>query len=252
MSDVRTALITGASSGVGAAIAEAFGARGWPVAIGARRADRLSEVAARIKEAGGRVFAGPLDVTKPESIDEFFVGAEAALGVIDVVVSNAGIGTPGVLHELSVAEITNEITTNLLGTMFVARRAIPSMLERRRGDLVFISSMTVVEPRPFQAGYGAAKAGVEVLARTLAKELEGTGVRTTTIRLGPTRSEFGLGWSPETLLRVIENWKQWGYMRHMEILEPDDVAAAIVNAVTAPPGFASDVIQLNPDGSSRS
>jgi len=249
--DVRTVLVTGASSGVGAAIAQAFGARAWPVAIGARRQDRLAEVAAHIAEGGTRVFAAPLDVTKPESIDAFFSAAESALGPIDVVVSNAGIGRPGLLHELTDADIYDEIGTNLLGAMFVARRAIPSMIERKRGDIVFISSMTVLEPRPFQSGYAAAKAGVEALARTLTKELEGTGVRTTTVRLGPTRSEFGLGWNPEILMRVIDCWKEWGLMRHMEILEPDDVAAAIVSAVTAPAGFATDVIQLNPDGSAR-
>jgi NAD(P)-dependent dehydrogenase (short-subunit alcohol dehydrogenase family) len=191
-------------------------------------------------------------VTKPASIETFFSAAESNLGPIDVVISNAGIGRPGLLHELSEADIRDEIGTNLFGAMFVARRAIPSMRERKRGDLVFVSSMTVVEPRPYQSGYAAAKAGVEALARTLAKELEGTGVRTTTVRLGPTRSEFGLGWNPEVLMRVIDCWKEWGLMRHMEILEPEDVAAAIVHAVTAPPGFATDVIQLNPDGSSRS
>src|SRR6185503_15742168 len=99
MADARTVLVTGASSGVGAAIAQAFGARGWPVAIGARRQDRLAEVAAAIKQAGGRVFAAPLDVTKPDSIEAFFSAAESELGPIDVVISNAGIGRPGLLHE---------------------------------------------------------------------------------------------------------------------------------------------------------
>ena len=174
-----------------------------------------------------------------------------SFGRIDVVVNNAGIGTPGLLHELSVEEIQHEIATDLLGTMLVARRAIPSMLERRCGDLVFISSMAVAEPRPFQAGYTAAKAGVEGFARVLAKELEGSGIRCTVVRLGPTRSEFGLGWSSDMLMRVLDSWKQWGFMRHTEMLEPEDVAATIVSAVTRPGGFSTDVIQLNPDGSTR-
>jgi NADP-dependent 3-hydroxy acid dehydrogenase YdfG len=251
MSGKRTALVTGASSGIGAAIARTFAGLGWQVAIGARRADRLQETAAAVETAGGKPFAARLDVTLPESIDSFFTQAEAALGAIDVVVSNAGIGTPGRAHELSAAEIHNEIATNLTGAMLVARRALPAMLARRSGDLVFISSMTAVEPRPYQAAYAAAKAGLEGYVRVLRRELEGTGVRATVVRLGPTRSEFGLGWNPERLLEVIECWKVWGFMRHMEVLEPDDVAAAIVHAVSAPPGVGTDLIELNPDGSSR-
>jgi len=248
MSAARTALITGASSGVGAAIARACGARGWSVAIGARRADRLAEVSAQIKSAGARVFSGHLDVARADSIDEFFGAAESALGPIDVVVSNAGVGRPGMLHQIPVAELQEEIAIDLVGTMLVARRAIPSMLERKRGDLVFISSMAVIEPRPFQSGYAAAKAGVEAMAAVVRKELEGTGVRATTIRLGPTRSEFGFGWNPDVMLQVIESWTKWGYMRHLDVLEPEDVANAIVAAVEAPAGFGNDIIQLNPTG----
>jgi len=242
----RRALVTGASSGVGAAVAHAFGALGWEVAIGARRTDRLREVAELVQANGGRTFADHLDVTSAESIDGFFTAAEEALGAIDVVVSNAGVGIPGFLHELTVEDIEREISTNLLGAMLVTRRALPSMIERRHGDLVFLSSMTVVEPRPFQAGYAATKAGVEAMARTLRQDLEGTGVRTTVVRLGPTRSEFGFGWNQEILLRVIETWERWGFMRYPDMLEPEDVAQAIVSALVASSRAASDVIQLNP------
>jgi NADP-dependent 3-hydroxy acid dehydrogenase YdfG len=251
MSQARTALVTGASSGVGEAVACALGALGWPVAIGARRADRLRGVADAIVAAGGRAIAAPLDVTVPASVDAFFATAEAALGPIDVVVSNAGIGVPGLLHEVSPDDMRREIETNLLGSMYVARRALPSMLAHRRGDLVFVSSMNVVEPRPFQAGYTAAKSGVEGMAHALRMELEGTGVRTTIVRLGPTRSEFGFGWPPEVLIRVLDSWKELGFMRHLEMLEPADVADAVVRVVTAPPGVSTDVVQLNPDGTSR-
>ena len=102
MSARRTALVTGASSGIGAALARTFAGLGWSVAVGARRSDRLQETAAAIEAAGGKPFAARLDVTEPESIDSFFRDAEKALGAIDVVVSNAGIGTPGLAHELSV------------------------------------------------------------------------------------------------------------------------------------------------------
>lgn len=246
----RTLLVTGASSGIGAAIARVCGALGWGVAIGARRTDRLQKVAHAIEQAGGRVFAGALDVSRPESIDSFFAAAEAALGPMDVVVNNAGIGVPGLLHELAVEDMQRELATNLLGPMLVARRALPGMLARGRGDLVFISSMNVVAPRPLQAGYTAAKAGVEGVAHTLRMELEGTGVRSIIVRPGPTRSEFGYRWGSETLVRVADTWKHWGLMRHHEILHGEQVAGAVLAAVNAPPGMSMDIIQVNPDGSS--
>jgi NADP-dependent 3-hydroxy acid dehydrogenase YdfG len=248
MSVRSTLLVTGASSGIGAAIARAFGALGWSVAIGARRTDRLEEVARAIAAAGGRPFARHLDVTKPDSIDAFFAAAEAALGPVDVVVSNAGLSMPGLLHELSVTDLETELATNLLGPMLVARRALPSMLSRKQGTLVFISSMNVVEPRPFQVGYTAAKMGVEGVARTLRKDLEGTGVRSIIVRPGPTRSEFGFAWGTDMLVRVLDSWKHWGFMRHNEMLHGEHVAAAVVSAVTAPAGANMDVIQLNPEG----
>lgn len=247
MSGVRTAVVTGASAGIGAAIARALGALGWSVALGARRAALLDEVAQGVDAAGGRAFAHALDVTDARSIDAFFGGAESTLGPVDVLVNNAGIGVPGLLHEVPVADLERELRTNLFGPMLVTRRALPSMLERQRGDVVFISSMNVVEPRPFQAGYTAAKAGVEGMAQVLRRELEGTGVRATIVRPGATRSEFGFGWEPDILVRVIDSWKEWGFMRHMDMMDGEQVALAVVAAVTAPPGLHMDLIQVNPE-----
>jgi NAD(P)-dependent dehydrogenase (short-subunit alcohol dehydrogenase family) len=248
----RTALVTGASSGLGASIARAFGGLGWSVALGARRTDRLDEVAREVEAGGGTPFAHPLDVTSPDSIEAFFGAAERALGSIDVVVSNAGIGVPGLLQDLTVEDLRKEIDTNLLGPMLIVRRALPSMLARGRGDLVFISSMNVVQPRPFQLGYTATKAGLEGVANTLRMELEGTGVRSLIVRPGPSRSEFGFTWGTDILVRILDSWKQWGFLRHPEVLEGEAVAGAVVSAVTAPPGASLDIIQVNPEGPRQS
>ena len=244
----RKMVVTGASSGIGAAIARTFAKLGWMVAIGARRMQRLEEVRREIEGAGGRAFVHGLDVTVPESIDAFFTATEAALGTVDVVVSNAGIGVPGLVHELAVADIQREVATNLLGPMLVVRRALPAMLARRCGDLVFISSMNVVEPRPFQVGYTASKAGVEAMAHALRMDLEGTGLRSIIVRPGPTCSEFGSGWGGAMMMRVVESWNRWGFMRHHQFLDAERVADAVVAAVTAPRGVSLDVIQVNPEG----
>jgi NADP-dependent 3-hydroxy acid dehydrogenase YdfG len=129
----------------------------------------------------------------------------------------------------------------------VARRALPAMLAARRGDLVFISSMNVVEPRPFQLGYTAAKAGLEGMVSVLRRDLEGTGVRATIVRPGATRSEFGFGWDANILMRVIDSWKAWGYMRHLDMMDGVHVAHAVVSVLTAPPGLHVDIVQVNPE-----
>jgi len=247
MNDHRNVLVTGASSGVGAAIASAFAALGWSVVVGARRLERLAETARAIEAAGGTAMVVPLDVTRPASIDGCFEAAEAKLGPVDVVVNNAGVGIPGLIHELGVDDLERELATNLLGPMLVTRRALPAMLERRRGDLVFVSSMNAVLPRPLQAGYTAAKAGIEGFAGALRMDLEGTGVRAITLRLGPTYSEFGFGWSPDVTARVVESWQHWGLLRHTAMMDPQRAAETIVAAVTAPRGAQMDVIQLNPE-----
>jgi NADP-dependent 3-hydroxy acid dehydrogenase YdfG len=249
MSAARTAIITGASSGIGAAIAAAFGALGWRVALGARRVDKLGEVAADVEKTGGRAFVHALDVGDPESIERFCAASEAALGAAGVLVSNAGVGVPGLLHELPAEELERELRVNLLGPMLLARRTLPAMLAARRGDLVFVSSMNVVEPRPYQVGYTAGKAGVEGMAGALRRELEGTGVRTIVVRPGATRSEFGFGWSPDVLVPLLDSWKRWGMLRHLDMMDGTHVADAVVAAVTAPPGVSMDVVQVTPEQS---
>ncbi len=243
----RSALVTGASSGIGAAIAIAFGRLGWPVALGARRTERLAQVADQIARDGGRAFAHPLDVGQPESVEAFFTAVEHEQGPAEVVVSNAGLGIPGLLHEARVEDLETELRTNLLGALLVARRAIPALLERGRGDLVFISSLNAVAPRTYQAGYTASKAGVEALARVLQMELEGSGVRTTVVRPGPTGSEFGAKWGGDMARRALESWQHWGVMRQLHWMPPERVADAVLGAVQLPRGASLDLVEVIPE-----
>jgi NAD(P)-dependent dehydrogenase (short-subunit alcohol dehydrogenase family) len=246
--ECRTAVVTGASAGLGAAIAEALARLGFKVAIGARRLERLDEVAKSIRDEGGDVFAHELDVTDPESVDRFFAAVEATFGSVDVAVSNAGVCVPGLLHEVTPEDLQAEVLTNLLGPMYMARRCIPSMTRSAIGDVVFISSDNARAPRTFQAAYSAAKTGVEALARTLAMELEGTGVRVSTIRMGPIATDFGRGWDGKLLKRMLASWKRFGLQRNLVFMDPEVVAAAVVSAVTAPRGTYVATIELQPEG----
>jgi NADP-dependent 3-hydroxy acid dehydrogenase YdfG len=244
----RVAIVTGASSGIGRATARALGGLGWKIALGARRLDRLGDAAAEVDAAGGKAFAHPLDITQSRSIDDFFAAAEDALGPVDVLVNNAGMSTPGRFVHLVDDVLRCEVETNLLGPMLTSRRGIASMLERGvPGDLVFISSDASQNARPRMVAYSATKAGVELLARSLALELEGTGIRSATVRVGPTLSDFGANWPAEEIEDLMQYWPTYGLQRHAGILQPDDVARAVVTVVTAPAGVHIETIEVQPE-----
>ena len=243
----RVAVVTGASSGVGAAIARGLAELGMSVAIGARRSNRLEAVAEEIEAGGGKVFAQPLDVTQYASVDEFFRATEAALGEADVIVNNAGVGRPGPIHETPPERIAHELATNLIGPFYVVRRALPRMIERGRGgDLVFIGSDAAKHPRPRQTIYSAGKAGLENFQQALSMELEGTGVRATLIRLGPAVSEFASDWGPGDADTHIPYWRRFGLQRFDGALPADQVAQTVAFAVTRPHGVLLDTLEVQP------
>lgn len=244
---MKTAIVTGATTGIGLAIAEAFGALGWRVAIGARRENRLDGAVAAVARAGGRGFGHVLDVTDAVSVDAFVTAAEKALGPIDVLVNNAASSEPGPLHELSPEQIRATLESGLLGSLLMSRRVLASVLPARRGgDIVFISSRAAVVPWPRQVPYAAAKAGVEAAAAALRVELAGTGIRSLVVRVGDTlATEFTSSWGPEQFAHVV-HWAKLGLMVG-GLLQPPQVAAAVVASVTAPRGVQLETIVVNPE-----
>ena len=245
--DQRTAIVTGAGTGIGSALAIELGTLGWSVALGGRRVDRLEETAAAVHDAGGTPFVRALDVSEPESASTFYAAAEEALGPVDVLVNNAAVATPGWLHDLPVDALQREVATNLLGPILMSRLAINSMRARgARGDLVFITSDATRNPRPRLTTYSATKAGVEALAHTLSLELEGTGIRSITVRVGPTLSEFGFGWPMDVLEDLMTYWPRFGLGRHAHVLDAEAVAKAVIVAVSAPEGVHLDTIEVQP------
>jgi len=241
-------MVTGAGTGIGRSIAIELGRLGWPVAIGARRLDRLEVTATEVRAAGVEVFAHELDVCHADSIARFTDAAEHALGPIEVLVNNAGVSTPGWLHEIPADTLEREVSTNLLGPVLMSKRAIASMRTHgTRGHLVFISSDATRHARPRMATYAATKAGLETFAQSLGMELEGTGIRVTTVRVGPTLSEFGFGWPMESIEDLMAYWPRFGLQRHAGLLQPEDIARAVVVAVTAPVGVQLDTIEVQPE-----
>ncbi len=243
----RAAIVTGASSGIGRAIAEAFGALGWGVAVGARREDALRETERLVSAAGGTPFAHPLDVTDPASVEAFVTAASCALGPVDVLVNNAGIAHPGPLHELSDEDHRRILDTNLLGPLLITKRVVGALRAARRpGDVVFVASDVVVHPRPHMGTYTVSKAGLEALASVLAMECEGHRIRSTVVRVGPTLSAFGAGWDPQVFAELFPYWQRFGIQRHFEVMQPGDLARTVVAAVTAPSHMWVPLVEVQP------
>jgi NADP-dependent 3-hydroxy acid dehydrogenase YdfG len=245
--DRRPAVVTGASSGIGAATAAALGAAGHPVALGARRTDRCEKVAAAIRENGGEALVAPLDVTDHDSVDVFVAGVAAELGEIEVLVSNAGLVAPGVIHETDTERFGHEVDVNLLGAHRLVRAVVPGMVQRKRGDVLFVSSDVAVRARPFMSAYAAGKWGLEGMVHALQMELEGTGVRASIVRPGPTWSEMGMNWDEQAAADVLNEWVRFGLARHPHFLKPQAIADAIVTVVSAPRGVHLNLVEVTPE-----
>lgn len=245
--DRRPAIVTGASSGIGAAAAQALADAGHPVVLAARRADRIEALAEKICADGGEAAALPLDLADPASIDAFAAAAVGPFGPIDVVVSNAGVVEPMTGLGADPDEFARSVHVNLLGAQRLVSRLGTDLVEQGHGDLVFVTSDVVVRPRTHMAAYVAAKAGLEGLCRAMAMELEGTGVRVGMVRPGPASTEQGTTWSDETVLHVMPHWEAWGHLRHDGALLPANVADAIVAMVAAPKGTHLSLIEVQPE-----
>lgn len=245
--DRRPAVVTGASSGIGRAVAVVLGGAGFPVVLGARRVERCEQVAADIRAAGGEAWALPLDVCDPASVERFAEEAEALGGPIEVVVSNAGDVLPVSTVESTPGEFAQQVAVNLLGPQNLVHVICPRMVERHSGDVVFISSEVADRARPHMAGYVAAKSGLEGLATAMRYEMEGSGVRVGIVRPGPTSTEQGRGWDADQVNRAIEQWSRHGVMRHDGYLLPEQVASAVMFMVTAPRGASVALVEVHPE-----
>ena len=192
----RTALITGASSGLGEHFARLFVNHGAKVVLGARRVERLAALA---QELGGAALAVPLDVTSEASIIAAYDAGEARFGTIDTVIANAGIAIGGRSTELPAAEIVAVIATNFTGLYLTAREGAKRMIaanfrESERGRIVLIGSITAEMTGQGDTAYAAGKAGVAHLGRQFAREWVRQGINVNTIQPGYVDTEIQDDW----------------------------------------------------------
>ncbi len=245
--DVRPAVVTGASSGIGRATAVALAALGHPVVLGARRVAECEDAAAEIRDGGGEAVAVHLDLADDDSVERFAKAAVDTVGAVEIVVSNAGQNMAGAVLDTDAAALERVLSVNITGTHRLVRALLPAMVDRRRGDLVFVTSDVAERPRPTMAAYVTSKWGLEGYVRSLQMELEGSGVRATILRPGPTLTGMGMDWDPDVTAEVIEQWAAWGFARHGNFMRPAGVAAAVCAVVGLPRGVHTTVIELQPE-----
>jgi NADP-dependent 3-hydroxy acid dehydrogenase YdfG len=243
----RPSVVAGASSGIGAATAVALAAAGHPVVLGARRVEKCEDVAARIRASGGDAHVHQLDLAEAASVEEFAGAAEEAVGPIDIMVMSAGHAEPGSALGTSPKDFAHTVEVNLLGAHRLVAALGPAMAQRHHGDLVFVSSDVLRTPRPLMAAYMASKWGLEGFVRVLALELEGTGVRATIVQPGQTLTGMGTDWDPDLATEVLNEWIRLGAARHSHFLRPPAVAAAVMAAVSTPPGTHLPMIEVQPE-----
>lgn len=189
----RTALITGASSGLGLRFGRILAVSGANVALGARRKDRLEAIAERI---GAKAQAVPMDVAREADIIAGFDAAEAAFGPVDTVIANAGVDGAGMATTISEADIEHTLAINLKGAILTAREGARRMMAHgvTNGRIVMIASITALEPSPGLVAYAASKAGVVQAARSMAREWARSGICVNTISPGYIRTAINAAW----------------------------------------------------------
>jgi short-subunit dehydrogenase len=190
---MATALITGASAGLGLEYARLFAADKHDLVLVARRKDRLDALAAELAAAHGvKVHVVAADLMEPAAAQQI-VDAVAALGVeVEYLVNNAGFGTNGTFWELDAAKERGMIEVNITALVVLTRAFLPGMVQRKRGRVLNIGSTAGFQPGPYMAGYYASKAFVNSFTEGLAYELRGTGVTATVSCPGATATEFAL------------------------------------------------------------
>jgi short-subunit dehydrogenase len=179
--DGRTALVTGASRGIGPFIANALARRGVRLALVARSADELDAQVARIDAEGGQAIALPADLSATGGAEVIARTVEKRLGALDILVNNAGVELIGPLQDLALDEIQQIIGLNLAGTIALTRAVLPGMMRRRRGHIVTMASLSGHLHPPFYETYAATKAALIAFSHSLRGSLRGTGVSASVI-----------------------------------------------------------------------
>jgi clavulanate-9-aldehyde reducatase len=240
----RVAAVTGASSGIGAATATALSRAGAAVALAARRRDRLEELAQRLE---GPSSIHEVDVSDEQQARSFIEAANAEHGGLHVLVNNAGLMLLGAVHGADTADWRRMLDVNLWGLLVCTHAALPLIAGSGGGDVVNVSSVAGRRADAGAAVYNMTKFGVHAFSEALRQEALHAGVRVTIVAPGFVETELqGHNTDPVVLQAMARSRDQIG-----EVLKPEDVAEAIVHAVTRPPHVCVNEVVVRPTGQAR-
>ncbi len=224
----QVVIITGASSGIGAAAAVRLAREGCRTVLAARRMERLEQLATQIREGGGQALPVAMDVSQPAQIGAMVQSALDACGRIDILFNNAGFGRLDWLEALDpVEDIQAQLSVNLLGVILTARLVLPQMYRQRSGHIINMASMAGWIAPPLYTIYSAGKFGVRGFSEALRREARPKGVRVSVIYPGSVRTEFGLHVGDSAAKRRFKS-PAW------LTLSADDVATAVVGVARHP------------------
>ncbi|GAC1401917.1 MAG: SDR family oxidoreductase [Candidatus Velthaea sp.] len=239
-------MITGASSGIGAAIARELGSHGYHLALAARRRDALEAVASDIRTQGGGAIPIACDMTKPEQIATCVAHAMTEFGRIDVLVNNAGVMHIGKIDGGDVQEWRQMIDVNLIGLMLMTREVLPHMKAAGSGHIINMSSVAGKIIRVGSGVYNVTKWGVNVFTEALRQELFTENIRVTSIGPGIVNTDLldNIG-DPE----ARAGFKAWA--ASMESLAPQDIARAVAYVVGQPNNVSVNDLVIRPTQQER-
>jgi uncharacterized protein len=257
------AVVTGASSGLGAIFAEQLAQRGMPLVLAGRDRARLEQVQHRVQEAHGvdiELVVG--DLGRPAGVDELISALDGRM--IDVLVNNAGFGTYGTLTDIDAERDHELVAVNVDALVRLTHAVLPGMVDRGRGGILNVASTIAFQPAPYQATYGASKAFVLSFSQALRAETKGSGVTVTVLCPGPTRTGFvdALGTdvsgvevyknlaSPEPVVAaglraldrrkavIVPGWRNW-FMGQVSRISPASVSTYVSGRMLRPAAAAS-------------
>ena len=241
----KVALVTGASSGIGEATAAALAAAGAKVAVAARRIDRLATLANRIEKAGGKALGIEADIAKGSDVTAMVDKVASEWGRLDILVNNAGVMLLAPTAEADLDDWRRMIELNLFGVMGTTKAALPH-LKASKGHVVNVSSVAGRVANPGASGYAATKFGVVAFSESLRREVYADKVRVTVIEPGLVRTELGDHITNEEFKAGLEH-----RLATMEALTAEDIANAILYAVSQPPRVNVNEILIRPTDQER-
>lgn len=224
----KIAVVTGAGSGIGEAIATLLHEEGAKVVLAGRNKDKLQNVANQLAQDSVKVV--PTDVTNKEEVDELMKIAQQTFGGLDIVINSAGQMLSSKITDYQVDEWDSMIDVNIKGTLYTAQAALPTMLEQSSGHLINIASISGFEVTKSSTIYSATKAAVHTITQGLEKELAKTGVKLTSISPGMVDTAITAAYNPSDRKK----------------LDPQDIAEAVLYALTQPKHVNVNEITVRP------